>query len=111
MIVKTIVSCEKLKNKLSNVAECSLTLLLCPWKKNSLGGGEEKYSTKNKEECKTSTHKNNHDMESISLRHSSNFSNKSIVFAIIFHLFIEQSLNVEYIGKFSFTFIIIAFEC
>ena len=52
-----------MENKLRDVVRCSLVFFM---EKISLGGGEEKISTKNERGRETITHKNEHEMERIS---------------------------------------------
>ena len=59
--------CEKLENKFEGCGEINSCLLVSSMEKFSLGGGEEKISTKQKGGWMTYTHKKEHEMKNISL--------------------------------------------
>ena len=91
MIIKIVDFCEKLE-KVEACGEISSYFLTFSMEKISLGVEEENFSTKNNKGWRTSTHKNEHEMESISPHASTYFptSHTNQVFLFSFYMLLSN---------------------
>ena len=87
--IKIVDFCEKLENKLRHVLQC----LLCGWKNFLWWLRKKNFSQKNNERWRTSTHKNEYEMNSISSHASTYFPtfHKNTLFLFSFSMLLSNT--------------------